>query len=94
MSKSKHIPEEKTSIDPAFFDRFHKEPFSLAKFIHNSKEGTYFGRTKESWGKKIDGNNCGSRFGEFEKKIVSWNTARSVGDRCYSVQWNNGGQHF
>lgn len=54
MSKSKYNPEEKTSIDPAFFDRSHQEPFKLSKFIHNKKDGTYFGRTTDSWGKEMD----------------------------------------
>lgn len=51
MSKSKYNPDEKTSIDPAFFDRSQQEPFSISKFIYNKKDGSYFGRTTESWGK-------------------------------------------
>lgn len=57
MSKIKHNPEEKTSIDPAFFDQ-RQQPFNLSAFIYNKKEGTYFGRTTDSWGKEMDANCC------------------------------------
>lgn len=50
MSKTKYDPEEKKSVDPAFFDR-QPDPFKLSRFIYNKKEGSYCGRTPESWGK-------------------------------------------
>lgn len=43
----------KHSVDPAFFET-HEKPFKWSRFVHNRKEGTYFGRTPDSWGKKFE----------------------------------------
>lgn len=49
MYKEKEAHKQRT-VDSAFFDT-HKKPFRLSRFIHNKKEGTYLGRTPDSWGK-------------------------------------------
>lgn len=49
MIKEKEA-QKKQQIDPAFFDTQPK-PFKLGRFLHNKKEGTYLGRTPNSWGK-------------------------------------------
>lgn len=50
MIKEKEA-QKKRQIDPAFFDT-QPRPFKLARFLHNKKEGTYLGRTPDSWGKE------------------------------------------
>lgn len=51
MIKEKEAYKKNREIDPAFFDTQPK-PFKLARFLHNKKEGTYLGRTPDSWGKE------------------------------------------
>lgn len=41
----------KKQVDPAFFETQEVPPFKWSRFVHNKKEGTYFGRTPNSWGK-------------------------------------------
>lgn len=50
MFKEKEA-QKKHAVDPAFFETQQK-PFKLSRFIHNKKDGTYCGRTPDSWGKK------------------------------------------
>lgn len=48
MSKRK-FTEEKTSIDPAFFET--PKPKTFMQNIYDKKEGTVLGRNAKSWGK-------------------------------------------
>lgn len=75
MSKSKYHPDEKTSIDPAFFERS-RPPFKLSTFMYNKKDGTYFGRTTESWGK----NKYAERVNEKVMKMTDLNCSISAAD--------------
>lgn len=70
MIKEKEA-QKKQSIDPAFFDNPQPEPFKWSKFLHNKKEGTYLGRSPNSWGKKRSGTN---KFGHFFSLFVAFET--------------------
>lgn len=52
MIKEKEAYNKK-QVDPAFFET-QEPPFRWSRFVHNRKEGTYFGRTPNSWGKKFE----------------------------------------
>lgn len=48
MSKRK-FTEEKTTIDPEFFETPKQKPFM--QILYDKKEGTVLGRNAKSWGK-------------------------------------------
>jgi hypothetical protein len=52
MKKNYGWKDELTEMEPKTHVRERPPPVPFRKFLHNSEEGTFLGRTPSSWGKR------------------------------------------